>query len=70
MARHKASGAPHGSAEGELAAYERACTAAWDAERLAAVWSWQAMLRECGGDPEVGELFVAFAREDGGYGAA
>ena len=65
MARHKASGTPGSPAEAELAAYERACVAAWDAERLAAVWSWQAMLRECGGDPEVAGLFTAFVREDG-----
>jgi hypothetical protein len=69
VAWRKAAGPPPGSAEAELLAYERACVAAGDAERLAATRSWLSMLRAAGGDPEVGEMFVAFAREDG-YGVA
>ena len=65
MAWRKAAGPPPGSAEAELAAYERAAAAAGDAERQAAAWSWLAMLRAAGGDPEVGEMFATFAREDG-----
>ena len=34
------------------------------AERLRAVRSWQDMLRAAGDDPEVGELFAGFARDD------
>jgi hypothetical protein len=34
------------------------------AERLRAVRSWSAMLRLTGDDPAVGELFLAFARDD------
>lgn len=68
MARHRAAGPPSGSAEAELAAYEHA--AAGDAERLAAVRSWRAMLRECGGDPDVAAVFLTFVQEDHWYGAA
>ena len=34
------------------------------AERLCAVLSWMDMLRVAGDDGQVGELFVAFARDD------
>jgi hypothetical protein len=34
------------------------------AGRLRAIRSWQDMLRLSGDDPAVGELFVAFARDD------
>jgi hypothetical protein len=44
------------------AAAERGDQAA--AERLRAVRSWSAMLRMTGDDPAVGELFLAFARDD------
>jgi hypothetical protein len=36
------------------------------AARLRAIRSWQDMLRLSGDDPAVGELFVAFARDDWG----
>ncbi len=61
--RRKRQAPPRDSAAGELLAYERAAVAAGDAERVAAVRSWLAMLRFAGGDPEVGELFAVFARE-------
>jgi hypothetical protein len=48
-----------------LLACERAAAAAGDDGRLVQVRSWLAMLRAAGGDPEVGGLLVAFAREDG-----
>ena len=64
MAWRKTPGPPPGSAEAELAEWEAACVAAGDAERSAAVRSWRAMLRQAGGDPELGSLFVAFSIED------
>jgi hypothetical protein len=54
----------------ELAAAAAECEAAAGlgdvqaAERLRAVRSWMDMLRLSGDDPDVGELFVAFARDD------
>jgi hypothetical protein len=48
-----------------LLACERQAAAAGDGGRLIQVRSWLAMLRAAGGDPEVGELLLAFAREDG-----
>jgi len=69
VARHKAARLPGSAAEGELAGYERAAVAAGDAERLAAVRSWRALLRECGGDAAVARLFATFAQEDQ-HGAA
>jgi hypothetical protein len=54
-----------GSAAWVLADCEREAAAAGDAGRLARVRSWIHTLRVAGGDPEVGELLVAFAREDG-----
>jgi hypothetical protein len=57
-------------AAAELAGYAAGCEAAAErgdqaaAERLRAVRSWSAMLRMTGDDPAVGELFVAFARDD------
>jgi len=61
--RRKSRAPARDSAAGVLLAYERAAAAAGDAGRLAVVRSWLAMLRSAGGDPEVGELFAAFARE-------
>lgn len=61
--------APTGPAA-ELAGYaaEYAAAAARGdggaALRLRAVESWMDMLRIAGDEPEVGELFVAFARDD------
>lgn len=57
-------------AAAELAGYAVQYEAAADrgilgaAERLRAVRSWSAMLRMTGDDPAVGELFLAFARDD------
>jgi hypothetical protein len=56
---------PRDSAAGVLLACEREAEAAGDAQRLVQVRSWIHMLRVAGGDPQVGELLVAFAREDG-----
>jgi hypothetical protein len=59
-------------AAAELAGYAVEYEAAADrgtpgaAERLRAVRSWLAMLRMTGDDPAVGELFLAFARDDRG----
>jgi hypothetical protein len=56
---------------GVLAAHRDSCAAAagrgepGSADRLAAAESWLAMLRGCGGDPEIGALFATFAAEDG-----
>jgi hypothetical protein len=47
-----------------LLACEREAAAAGDDGRLIQVRSWLGMLRAAGGDPEAGELLVAFARED------
>jgi hypothetical protein len=44
---------------GELAGLERVCAG----EQLAAVRSWRWMLRASGGDAEIGELVLEFARE-------
>jgi hypothetical protein len=55
----------------ELQGYADECAAAAEqgdrqaAERLRAVLSWMDMLRVSGNDPDIGELFVAFARDDG-----
>lgn len=65
MAWRKAAEPPRDSAAGLLLACEQEAAAAGDAERLAAVRSWIHMLHLAGGDPEVGELLVAFALEDG-----
>lgn len=65
MRRRSAADPPRDSATGVLLACEREAEAAGDDGRLAAVRSWRAMLRAAGGDPQVGELLVAFAREDG-----
>lgn len=54
-----------GSVAAVLAGYERDAAAAGDAVRLAAVRSWIHMLWAARGDPEAGELLLAFAREDG-----
>jgi hypothetical protein len=48
-----------------LLACERQAAAAGDGRRVIQVRSWRAMLRAAGGDPEVGGLLLAFAREDG-----
>jgi len=56
---------PRDSAAGVLLACERQAAAAGDGRRVIQVRSWRAMLRAAGGDPEVGELLLAFAREDG-----
>lgn len=66
MAWRKAPGPPPGSAEaqiGQILGQFR------DWRDVVAAESWLAMLRSVGGDPEVGELFVAFARE-AGHGVA
>ena len=66
MAWRKTPGPPPGSAESQI---RQTLTdfGTWD--DLAAAESWLAMLRSVGGDPEVGELFLAFARE-AGHGVA
>jgi hypothetical protein len=61
---------PPGSPAAELLGYERRYAAAagqgdaWAAERLISVRSWRHMLSRAGGDPDVGALLLAFARED------
>ena len=61
---------PLSAAAAELALAAAECHAAagrGDREasaRLPAIRSWQDMLRLSGDDPAVGELFVAFARDD------
>ena len=65
MRRRRTAEPPPGSAAGVLLACERAAAAAGDDGRLIQVRSWLRMLRAAGGDPEVGELLVAFALEDG-----
>jgi hypothetical protein len=52
--------------EGYAAGYERA----GDTERLAAVRSWIGMLHGAGGDPDLAELLLLFAREDRARGVA
>lgn len=65
MRRRSTAEPPRDSAAGVLLACERQAAAAGDDGRLIQVRSWLAMLRAAGGDPEVGELLAAFAREDG-----
>ena len=70
MRRRRTADPPAGSAAGVLLAYERQCAvaaAAGDelaAERLVSVRSWRGMLRTAGDDPQIGALFVAFARAE------
>ena len=70
MAWRKAAPGPAAGAWTELAGYAEEYAAAADrgepgaAERLRAVESWLDMVRAGGGDPEVAELFVGFARDD------
>jgi len=68
--RRRTAEPPRDSPAGVLLAYEReyaAAAAAGDgraAERLISVRSWRHMLSRAGGDPDVGALLLAFARED------
>ena len=70
MAWRKAAAGPAAAAMAELGGYaeEYAAAAAVGereaAERLSAVLSWMGMLRLAAYDSEVGELFLAFARDD------
>ena len=70
MRRRRTAEPPQDSPAGELLAYEReyaAAAAAGDgraAGRLISVRSWRHMLSRAGGDPDVGALLLAFARED------
>ena len=70
MRRRRTAEPPPDSPAGVLLAYEReyaAAAAAGDgraAERLISVRSWRHMLSRAGGDPDVGALLLAFARED------
>lgn len=58
-------GAARGSALWHLLDAERLAVAARDPERLAEVRSWLRMLGTAGDDPELAELFAAFATETG-----
>lgn len=70
MRRRSTTGPPRHSPAGQLLAYEQECAAAaaagkaGAADRLTAARSWRYMLGASGGSPEVGELFLAFARDD------
>lgn len=70
MAWRKAAPGPAADAMAELAGYaeEYAAAAARGepgaAVRLGGVLSWMDMIRVSGGEPEVIDLFVAFARDD------
>jgi hypothetical protein len=70
--RRRAIEPPQDSAAGELLACEAQCEAAaaagseGAAERLAAARSWRWMLAESGNDPAIGELLLAFARDEHG----
>lgn len=64
MRRRRTAEPPHDSAAGELLAFERECAAAGAAEQLGAVRSWRWMLAESGNDPEIGALFLEFARSE------
>jgi hypothetical protein len=72
MAWRRAAGGPAAGAVAELEGYaERYAAAAgrgdrWAAERLVSVLSWIAMLRAAGGDREIADLFLEFARADRG----
>ena len=57
-----------GAAAGLLALEAECAAAAAGGDRravalLAQVWSWLAMLRQAGGDPEIAGLFAIFAAE-------
>ncbi len=70
MAWRKAAAGPAADAVAELAGYaeEYAAAAARGdagaAVRLGGVLSWMDMIRVSGGEPEVAELFLGFARDD------
>jgi hypothetical protein len=59
-----------GPAAAALAELEACAAAATDAQRLASVRSWIGMLHAAGGDPEIAELLLVFAREDRPGGVA
>jgi hypothetical protein len=72
MAWRRAAATPAAGAMAELDGYAQEYAAAAvrgdtrAAERLTAVLSWMDMLRVAGYDSAVGELFLAFARDDHG----
>lgn len=75
MAWRRAAAGPAAAALAELEGYAADCerAAATDtqaAQRLISVRSWIGMLRAAGGDPEIAELFLEFAREDRAGGVA
>jgi hypothetical protein len=70
--RRRTADPPADSAAGELLAFERECAAAaaagtaGAAEQLASARSWRWMLAESGNAPAIGELLLAFARDERG----
>lgn len=68
MAWRKAGAGPAAGAVAELEGY--AAGYGQGDPRLASVRSWLGMLYGAGGDPEIAELLLVFAREDRARGVA